>query len=563
VLCVALSLAASWLIPTRATAASSIPWGNVPCDPPPEGIPDPGTGQQCAYITVPLDYAHPAGRQILLAVSIVHADPAQRRGVLFLNPGGPGGPGLDMPRIMYYLLGQTLGPAQAAAVLSRYDLIGFDPRFVGHSTGASCGETAQQADQTFPPLEQSHSFAATAAFMHAVANGCAQNIGAATLPFATTADTARDMDVIRRDLGEDKINYFAWSYGTYLGAVYATLFPNNTDRVVLDSNVDPNWVWRTQFREWGYGGAVRWPDFANWAAANDSTYHLGNSPDQVTALYYQLYARADANPFPYPDVLTDGTLVNGPMFRELTFSYLEHDSFFPGIPPLWQAAMNAGSSAGGQMAPGTVSQTTPATLATQRDTRYASPAANPGPPPIPAALTPIPVDNKVASGLAIVCDDVAWSRSPGQYAAEYNADSETYPMFGALGSNIWPCAYWQSAPVEPPVQINSSGPSNVLMLQNLRDHDTPYIGALEMHSALGQRSRMVSVDEGGHAIFAWETNTCANDAAVAYLRDGIFPDQDLFCPANPPATASPQTTARDGRVRAALARRISQLTHPE
>jgi pimeloyl-ACP methyl ester carboxylesterase len=531
----AAALLSRLLIPAPAQAAgATIPWGNVACDPPSAQLPDPAIGpQQCAYIQVPLDYRRPAGQQILLAVSIVHADAAKRRGVLFLNVGGPGGQGLNAPRLMYALLQGTLGEAAATALLSQYDLVGFDPRFVGRSTGTTCQMTAQQADQVFVPLEQNHSFEATAAFVKQVAHGCAQSN---SVPFATTANTARDMDLVRRELGEEKINYFAWSYGSYLGSVYATMFPNNTDRVVIDSVVDPNWVWREQFRSWGSGGALRWPDFANWAAANDATYHFGATPDEVTALYYRLYASADANPYPYPDVFSDGTLVNGPVFRELTFAYLEHDSFFPQLAAVWQAAMNAsGPSAAGAKVAATSAST------------------------IPPSLANIPVDNPAASGLSVVCNDVAWSRSPDQYRAEYDSDMESYPMFGALGSNIFPCAYWATAPIEPPVRITSNGPHNILMLQNLRDPNTPYAGAQEMRSALGQRAVMVSVDEGGHAIFGFETNSCVNNAAVAYLGNGVLPAQDSSCAAESSGAAQALITPERLRVMRRAAREISGL----
>ena len=519
-----------WLQPLPAHAGtSSIPWGNVPCDPPPTGIPDPGTGQQCAYITVPLDYRKPAGQQILLAVSIVHADPGKRRGVLFLNPGGPGGAGLDMPRLFSFLLSSTLGDAVAQSVLAQYDLIGFDPRFVGHSTGATCGLTAEQGDQMFVPLEQDHSFPATTAFVKTVAADCARKSGANVLPFATTANTARDMDLIRQRLGEDKINYFAWSYGTYLGAVYSSLFPNQGDRIVLDSNVDPNWVWRQVFREWGAAGAIRWPDFANWAAAHDAEYHFGTTADAVTALYFQLYDRADASPFSDPDLLGDATLVNGPIFRELTFSFLEHDASFPSLAAFWQTTM---SSAGSQGTGTAVRMAVPNRAVAGSGAAASAPLTIPAASTLPTALTPIPIDNKAASATAIICDDAGWSRSVSQYQVEFTSDSEMYPMFGALGSNIYPCVSWANAPVEQPIPITSNGPRNILLLQNLRDPNTPYSGAQEMHSSLGQRSVLVSVDQGGHAIFGFETNACANDAAVAYLRDGVLPDTDVSCAAD-------------------------------
>ncbi|MGH7487522.1 MAG: alpha/beta hydrolase, partial [bacterium] len=117
-------------------------------------------------------------------------------------------------------------------------------------------------------------------------------------------------------------------------------------------------------------------------------------------------------------------------------------------------------------------------------------------------------------------------------------------LFGALGSNIWPCAFWQSQPVEPPVAITPLGPSNILMLQNRRDPATPYAGALGLRAALGPRARLVSVDQGGHTVYAATPNLCANEIGTAFLIDGSFPDDDVSCGANS-SSAAEQDRAAD------------------
>lgn len=481
--CLVLGIVSLVVMPHSAHAATGqLMWHS--CPPSPQGLPD--AGMECSTINVPLNYRQPQGKQITVAISrIKAADPSKRRGVLFTNPGGPGGAGLDLPRAFKILMPQS--------IFDEYDVIGIDPRFIGESTPITCGLSAQDATQAFVPLEQNDSFAATSAFMKKVADGCAANAGD-KLPYATTANTARDFDMVRQALGEQKISYFGYSYGTYLGAVYSSLFPQNTDRVVLDSSVDPGEVWRQQFRSWGPAGELRFPDFLKFAAANDATYHLGDTQDKVRQTYYALINKVNQSP-----VTLQGTVVNGPMFQELTFGGLYNDNQFDGLASLWQFLNGS-----------------------------ASPQVK------NKALSPNDVviaDNEAASGLAITCDDVAWSKSPAQYQLEYNIDRALFPSFGALGSNIWPCAFWHNQPVEPPATISANGPTNILMLQNLRDPATSYWGALGMHTALGSRSRLVSVDQGGHTVAYLQNNACGTAAATDYLVDGTLPAHDTFCAA--------------------------------
>jgi pimeloyl-ACP methyl ester carboxylesterase len=179
-------------------------------------------------VSVPLDYARPAGRRIDIAISRVRAaDPGKRRGVLLMNPGGPGSSGLNMP----------VTKQLPEEVTQQYDLVGFDPRGVGASTPVTCGLGEGQG---WSPIQfDSAKFAEHVVQTREIADKCwaAQPD---LLPHITTRNTARDMNVIRMALGERKISYYGISYGTYLGVVYTQMFPRSSDRIVLDSNVDRN-----------------------------------------------------------------------------------------------------------------------------------------------------------------------------------------------------------------------------------------------------------------------------------------------------------------------------------
>lgn len=499
------------LAETDAPKVQDIRWGTCP----PE-IPQGKPNFQCGTLQVPLDYRRPNGKQITVAVSkLSAADPNQRRGALFLNPGGPGGPGLDMPVWMGELFPQS--------VLNQYDLIGFDPRFVGRSTPITCGLSFEDSLEVAPPLEQRGGFDSTVRFMRKVAESCDRK-SRAKLPFATTANTARDMDMIRQALGEAKLSYFGYSYGTYLGGVYAALYPDNTDRIVLDSATNPRGAWRDMFRSWGPGGEQRFPDFARFAADNESFYHLGATPEAVRATYFRLMDKLKDSPVTLPD----GTKLNHIWLRVLTFSGMYNDMSFPFLAMLWQMVNE--NAAPAKMAPA-VNQ-----LWATDDDHF------PG----------VPEDNPAASALAVLCGDVQWPSLVSQYRQEFNADKKQFPLFGAIGSNIWPCAFWPGEPVEPPVTISGNGPANnILVLQNLRDPATPYWNGAEMRSAFGKRARLVTVEQGGHGAAYIGFNNCANDAATGYLIKGTFPSADEYCPPDMAADQKRalQTSDRERAVR--------------
>jgi pimeloyl-ACP methyl ester carboxylesterase len=219
----------------------------------------------CTTLSVPVDYAKPGGRHISLALDMVPATvpKSQQQGVLLVNPGGPGGSGLSLAAEV----AQGLSPDVAA----KYDIVGFDPRGVGSSVPAlSCDPgffngprpnyipASRAAEQVL--INRAKSYAAD----------CGKRFGW-LLPHMTTQDTARDMDAIRAAFGVSKINYYAFSYGTYLGQVYATLFPDRVRRMVLDSVVDPTGVWYADNVDQDYAFQGRMEAFFAWVAKADST----------------------------------------------------------------------------------------------------------------------------------------------------------------------------------------------------------------------------------------------------------------------------------------------------
>ncbi|HEY2062123.1 MAG TPA: alpha/beta hydrolase [Amycolatopsis sp.] len=454
---------------TEATSLNSVAWGPCPAD---VTAPD----LQCSTVKVPVDYRKPDGPKFDLAISrLPSTNPAHRRGVLLTNPGGPGGEGLDYPHILNII-------KLPASVRDAYDVIGFDPRGVGHSAPVTCDLTAEQkAFGNFPRYAHNQADVTKAAEeAKTLATQCATSKTASMLPYITTANSARDMDRIRVALGEQKVSYLGYSYGTYLGAVYTTMFPERSDRIVLDSNMGPGGYDFTAMRNFALGLQDRFPDFAKFAAANPQ-YGLGRTTEQITAKFYELAARLKKAP-------VHG--IDDNAFRGLTFGNL-YGSDYAYLAGAWH----------------------------DLDTNQ------------PVSPQPVPpnLDNLSSSRLYTICGDSRWPRTIPAYQAAIAVDRVRYPMLGASTANVSPCAYWPSDPVEPPVRIGDRGPSNVLMVQNLRDPGTPLAGALKTRQALGNRARMVTVDQGGHGVYLITRNQCANDTVTAFLANGQRPAHDLAC----------------------------------
>ena len=291
-----------------------------------------GTAMQCASLQVPLDYSHPGGRKITLALSRVPATapPSERQGALLVNPGGPGGPGVSWAAFVAGGLPRSIA--------SKYDIIGFDTRGVGSSV------PALHCDPSFFSQARPDYIPVTAADEQANVNraktyaaDCAKKYGW-LLPHMTTEDIARDMDSIRAALGQRQISYFAYSYGTYIGQVYATLFPHRVRHMVLDSTVGPTGAWWTDNIEQDYAFQGRIAAFFAWVAKYDGIYHLGSTAAQVRRNWYAARADLAAHPVPGPS----GRPLIGPDEWDDTFLAGGYDSgYWPGQAAAFASYLNS------------------------------------------------------------------------------------------------------------------------------------------------------------------------------------------------------------------------------
>jgi pimeloyl-ACP methyl ester carboxylesterase len=507
---VAAAAMAVTLAPVGASATTPDPLGWGAC---PEGaVTGPVAPQvQCTTVPVPLDYTTPEGKTIEIMISrLASQNPAKRRGVLLLNPGGPGGAGLSQPADLVSL-------GLPASVSDSYDLIGMDPRGVGHSAPVSCGFTVEQGHTgNIPPYApDAAAVAEQAKVAKAVADQCAANDQDGTLRHMSTANTARDMDRIRTALGEQKISYFGVSYGSALGAAYASLFPERTERVVLDSNVGGTAFDIEGVRRFGLGAEQRFPDFAKFAAARHASYGLGRTPGEVRRNYFELAERLDREPV---------GPVNGAMFRLVVFAGMYADFQFPQTAQLWQSlAVSDQGAVRRHLDDARMSRWPGLPGLGASPTSSASGAAD--------AATPSPFDNTWSAFLAVTCNDSTWPGDVATYQQNVVIDRVRYPLFGAASANISPCAYWPYEPAEPPVQIIDDGPSNVLIVQNLRDPATPHLGGVLLRMAFGDRAQLVSIDQGGHGAYVYDDNPCGLNVTTTYLVEGERPG-DTYCPAS-------------------------------
>lgn len=463
---------------TAEEPAAKVAWAACPQD----VVVPPTVQVQCASVPVPLDYRDPGGTQIEIMVSrIASTKPQKRRGVLLFNPGGPGGSGLGFPAML-------VDKGLPASVTDAYDLIGMDTRGIGHSSPVSCGFTTEDPYYSnLPPYAvDDAAVARQAKIVEEVAARCAANDSDGRLRHLTTANTARDLDRIRAALGEERASFYGASYGSALGAAYASMFPDTTDRIVVDSNVGDTHLDRAGMRRYALGMEQTFGDFATWAAARHGAYGLGRTPEQVRKTYFRIAERLDRTP------AADGT--DGVVFRLYTFVGLYGESLYASRARFWQSYLDPG----------------------------VAPAAK-------APAQPNPGDNSLTVFLAVTCNDVDWPENLATYQRAVAQDRTRYPLYGAATANITPCAYWKYGPSEPPVKITGDGPRNVLILQNRHDPVTPLAGGELLREKFGGRSALVTVDGSGHGVYVLGGNACALNLTTSYLVDGRMPAADTAC----------------------------------
>ncbi|MEU6477646.1 alpha/beta hydrolase [Streptomyces sp. NPDC047017] len=459
------------------------------------GVPEAPATMECGTVSVPLDYARPEGRHIELTVSRVRAtqrDPRNskrrvpRQGALVFDPGGPGGDGMSFPLI-------GLLP-EWKPVAAAYDLVGYAPRGVGRSAPLSCEDPkdffkAPTPAPTHPsPAYKKQRIAAARAY----AQGCARRSGAG-LRFYTSLNNARDLDVLRAALGEDRLTYLGASYGTYFGALYATLFPSHVRRMVLDSavNPDPDRVWYRDNLDQSAAFESRWADFRDWVARHHDAYRLGRTAKAVQGAYETARRRLAAKP-------AGGSVGPG----QLQGAFL-NAGYYDDAWPLGAAALSAYLK--GDDKP-LVALAAP----------YREGAAE--------------AENSAAVYTAVECNDAPWPTDFRTWDRDNTRLARRAPF--ETWSNAWanlPCAYWP-APRQRPLDVRT-GPGELpppLILAAERDAATPYEGALELRRRLSGAALVTERDAGTHGV-AYGPNACVNAYVDAYLLQGRLPDRHAAC----------------------------------
>ncbi|OHV35613.1 MULTISPECIES: alpha/beta hydrolase [Pseudofrankia] len=443
-------------------------------------------GARCGEVTVPVDYARPHGRTISVALARVRAtDPAHRRGVLMLDPGGPGGSAMEL----------TLVGAQMPDVAARYDLVGMDPRFVGRSSPIACRWKTDTFLRSAGP--DRGSYGESVALAKDLAAGCTQG-NLDLLPHASTRNTARDMDLIRRDLGEQKISYLGYSYGSYLGAVYLQMFGAHADRVVLDSAPDPDVYGPDLISRDAPAAQAALAHWAAWAAGHDGEYGLGSTTGAVLATVDRVNQASQRHPLRVGSYALDEHVVPYFLFVHL---YDDSDDSY-------------GELAGQVKILAAAARDEPATPTPALDTFLAGLLTGAG----------YAADR---AGTAVLCADRAVDRDPGTYLRAIEAHRGDEPLFGPLTHNITPCAFWPVAPAEKPTTIDNDVPA--LMVGADGDPVAPYPGQLAMHRAL-KGSRLLTLRGGfAHTEYIAAGNSCVDTTVNRYLVDGALPNRDVNC----------------------------------
>ena len=443
----------------------------------------------CATLTVPLDYRHPGGETIDLAVLKVPAeDPGRRIGSLVVNPGGPGAPGTDYA-------------ASAAAVfrdplLEVYDIVGFDPRGTGDSAPVDCLTDDQLDDYiaTDPDPDTPAEVAEYEGWVQTFGEGCAERSGRLAA-HVTTIEAARDMDVLRAALGESTMTYFGASYGTKLGATYADLFPDKVGRLVLDGAVDLSISSRELSLEQAAGFETALRAYVSNCVEQTDGCFLGDTVDAGLQRIRQFIDDVDAHPLRGSG---DRDLDVGNAFYGIVLPLYSRDYW-----TILSQALRLGFQGDGSAL---------LQLADLYNSRG------------PDGYR----DNASEAIYAINCLDDPYAISPDQVPANLPDFEAASPTFGSVFAwGLTTCGGIQVHSTEKPRTVRAAGAAPIVVVGTTRDPATPYDWAVHLAEQL-ESGVLVSRDGDGHTGYN-SGNDCVDGAVEDYLVDGTVPEDGLSC----------------------------------
>ncbi|MFI8974370.1 alpha/beta fold hydrolase [Nocardia asteroides] len=435
-----------------------------------------------------MDYSDPGGATITIAVARRPAtDPTRRLGTLVVETGGPG-PSRDGVSLL--LDGPEGGHAAAPELAERYDLVGMDPRFFGASSPLECGwptgeylGLAQAAPTDGAGVERALDTA------RGLADRCAPL--RQQLPHASTRAAARDLDMLRTLLGESSLSYLGWSWGTYLGAVYAQLFGGHVDRMVLDSPLDPGAAGPDLTRHTAAADAAALADWAHWAAERNADLGLGATMEAVLGTVDDLIARVAVEPITVAGVTVTAELVPR-LLLTVDDSAAAYAAFTDQIRALSDAAHGLPID----------------------------------PPPALAAKLALDADTGVtpefgfSATVANQCADRP-ARPAADYAVDITNHRDAEPVFGALARHPGPCAFWPAQSAEPTTVIANDTPA--LLVGAEGDPVAPAAGLRALAAAMPAARSVTLRQAFRHGVFLFDRSACVDSAVTDYLLDGALP----------------------------------------
>lgn len=444
---------------------------------------------ECADLSVPLDYAKPAGRAITISVLKVAATgKTGRLGSMVINPGGPGASGVDYAAAATTVFG--------AALRKAYDVVGFDPRGVGTSTPVSCGSDAQlnQIIQSDPDPDTAAERRTADRLTQRLGERCLRDSGD-LVRHVSTVEVAKDMDILRAALGDSTLTYFGASYGTFIGATYAQLFPQRVGRMVLDGALDPSPSTLEVNLVQAHGFEVALRAYVG-ACVDKGDCFLGPTVDQGVRRIEALLTQTESTPLPASSgrQLTGGDALYG------VWAPLYSKTLWPVLDKGLQGAIAGNGSVLMALADYYLDRTDQGKFK----------------------------NNTFEVFNAINCldrDDGLPSAQIPRYLPRFEKAS---PTFGAtFAASLSVCAVWPVHTGSKPAPVRAVGSPPILVVGTTRDPATPLVWAQALARQL-PRGVLVTRDGDGHTGYG-QGSRCTDDTVERYLVSGIVPPKDVRC----------------------------------